>query len=88
MVDYIIETELSIGNVSFLPEFLRRNYLLRHEKYRDFRDVKIKVDDGRQFLSYRVVVPNSSQFVDILVKRDPHYKEVIGNKIFQKLPSA
>jgi len=34
---YSIDTELSSGNVKFLPEFLKRNFLLQQEKYREFR---------------------------------------------------
>jgi len=67
---YEIDTELSVGNVKFLPEFLRRNYLLQQEKYRDFRYVSTKVDDDRYFLNYRVLVPKSIQYVDILVEAD------------------
>jgi len=67
---YIIDTELSSGNVKFLPDFLKRNYLLQQEKYREFRNIKVKSENGRHFLSYRVLVPKTSNYVDVLVKAE------------------
>jgi heat shock protein HtpX len=67
---YIIDTELSSGNVKFLPEFLKRNYLLQQEKYREFRNIEVKVEDGRHSLSYRVMVPETGQQVDVMVEAD------------------
>ena len=67
---YNIDTEISIGNLKFLSEFLKRNYLLQKEKYRDVKQIKIKTDNNKQFLSYRVLVPNSDLYVDILVETD------------------
>lgn len=66
-VRYIIDTELSIGNLEFLPEYLRRHYLLQHEKYRDFRDIRVLAEDGRHHLFYRVLVPRTAQYVDVTV---------------------
>ena len=66
-VRYIIDTELSIGNLGFLPEYLRRHYLLQHEKYRDFRDIRVLAEDGGHCLSYRVLVPRTAQYVDVTV---------------------
>ncbi len=65
---YSVDTELSSGNVKFLPEFLKRNYLLQHEKYRDFRNVGVLVEDDRHFLEYRVIVPKTGQYVDVVVE--------------------
>jgi hypothetical protein len=62
-----IDTELSPGNLEFLPEYLRRNYLLQHEKYRDFRNIRVITENGRNHLSYRVSVPKTNQHVDITV---------------------
>lgn len=67
---YSIDTEFSRGNVAFLPEFLKRNYLLQQEKYRDFRNVAVSIKNGDHSLSYRVVVPMTSQYVDIVVRAD------------------
>ena len=67
---YSIETEFSSGNIKFLPEFLKRNYLLQQKKYRDFRNVTVRTENDEHSLSYRVVVPRTSQYVDVLVKAD------------------
>ncbi len=64
---YTIDTELSIGNLEFLPEYLRRHYLLQHEKYRAFRNVRITTEKGIRLLSYRVLVPKTDQYVDVTV---------------------
>jgi heat shock protein HtpX len=65
---YSIDTELSSGNVKFLPEFLKRNYLLQKEKYREVRNIEVNIEDGRHLLSYRVQVPKTSQHVDVVVE--------------------
>ncbi len=64
---YTIDTELSPGNLKFLPEYLRRHYLLQHEKYRAFRNIRIITENGGPRLSYRVFVPNTNQYVDVTV---------------------
>ena len=64
---YTIDTELSTGNLKFLLEYLRRQYLLRHKKYRTFRDIRILTEDGASYLSYRVLVPNTDQHVNVRV---------------------
>ncbi len=69
-VKYTIDTELSSGNVKFLPEFLKRNYLLQQGKYRDFRNVGTTVENERHFLTYRVRVPATDQYVDVMVETD------------------
>jgi heat shock protein HtpX len=69
-VKYNIDTELSSGNVKFLPEFLKRNYLLQQEKYREFRNIETKTESDRHFLSYRVLVPRTSQHVEVRVEAD------------------
>ena len=56
---YIIDTELSQGNLKFLPEFLKRNYLLQQNKYRNFRNILI--NKGTDSLNYRVVIPETQQ---------------------------
>jgi len=67
---YNIDTEISIGNLNFLSQFLKQNYLLQKLKYRDFKQITIKIENDNQFLSYRVLVPNSDNYVDILVEAD------------------
>lgn len=67
---YSIDTELSSGNVKFLPEFLKRNYLLQQEKYREFRNIEVNVENGRHFLSYRVLVPKTNQYVEVMVEAE------------------
>lgn len=64
---YIIDTELTIGNLRFLPEFLKRNYLLQKEKYRDVKKISDKIQENNYVLNYRVLVPNSIHYVDIVV---------------------
>jgi heat shock protein HtpX len=65
---YSIDTELSIGTLKFLPEYLRRQYLLLHEEYRTFFDVQIMHKDGQQALSYKVAGPHPNQYSTILVQ--------------------
>ena len=64
---YTIDTELSPGNLGFLPEYLRRHYLLQHEKYRAFRNILIITENDEHYLSYRVLVPKTNQYVDVTV---------------------
>ena len=64
---YKIDTELSLGNLGFLPEYLRRHYLIRHEKYRAFRNIRVITENGGPCLSYRVLVPKTDQYVDVMV---------------------
>jgi len=64
---YIIDTELSVGNLRFLPEYLRRYYLLKHEKYRTFRDIQVISENDKHYLSYRVLVPRPNQYVNVMV---------------------
>jgi hypothetical protein len=67
---YSIDTELSSGNVKFLPEFLKRNFLLQQEKYREFRNIEVNVENGRHVLSYRVLVPRPNQYVEVIVEAE------------------
>lgn len=67
-VKFTIDTELSSGNVKFLPEFLKRNYLLQQRKYRDFKNIGTFVKNERHFLTYRVQVPKTDQHVDVEVE--------------------
>ena len=64
---YTIDTELSPGNLGFLPQYLRRHYLLQHEKYRAFRNIHITTENGGHYLYYRVLVPKTNQYVDVMV---------------------
>ena len=66
-LNYTIDTELSPGNLGFLPEYLRRHYLLRHEEYRAFRNIRVVTENGGHYLSYRVLVPKTNQYVDVMV---------------------
>lgn len=66
---YSIDTEVSVGNLKFLPEFLKRNYLLQQEKYREFKNINI-TKNQRHALSYTVMVPNTDQHVNVLVEAD------------------
>ena len=65
---YTIDTELSIGNLKFLPEYVRRHYLLFHEKYHAFWDVRIIKENGDQSLTYKVVSSQPNQYITILVQ--------------------
>lgn len=63
-----IDTELSAGNVKFLPEYVRRHYLLQHEKYRAFRNIRVTTRNGKHALSYTVFTPTTNQYVDVIVE--------------------
>jgi len=67
-LEYTIDTELSRGNLKFLPEYLRRHYLLKHEKYRAFRNIRVITENEENSLSYRVLVPKTNQYVDVIVE--------------------
>jgi heat shock protein HtpX len=66
-IKYTIDTELSVGNLEFLPEYLRRHYILRHKKYRDFKNIYLFPENGVEHLSYRVLIPETEQYVDVTV---------------------
>lgn len=64
---YTIETEVSLGNLKDLPEFLKRNYLLQHKKYRNFKRIALTTEHDRHALVYRVLTP-TQQYVDVTVE--------------------
>jgi len=64
---YTIDTELTAGNSKFLLEYLRRQYLLQHKKYRAFRNINIITKNGASSLSYTVLVPKTNQHVNVTV---------------------
>ncbi len=63
-----IDTEVAVGNVAFLPEFLRRRYLLEHEKYRAFWDVHVRSNTAPPALAYKVAYPHKNQYVEVRVE--------------------
>jgi len=69
-VKYTIDTELSFGNLKFLIEYLRRQYLLKHKKYRNFRKIRVATENGLSYLSYAVLVPEKNQLVNVAVNAD------------------
>ncbi|MCW4035135.1 MAG: M56 family metallopeptidase [Candidatus Bathyarchaeota archaeon] len=66
--EYSIDTEVSEGNLKFLPEFLKRNYLLQQNKYRDFRNINTATQNGKQFLTYNVTAPKTQQQIQVNVE--------------------
>jgi len=60
--------KLKILPHKFLPEYLRRHYLLEHQKYRDFKKIRIIAENGKRYLSYRVLVPKTNQHVNVTVE--------------------
>ena len=66
-LNYTIDTELSIGNLGFLPEYLRRHYLLEHGKYRTFKNVRVITEDAKLSLFYRVSIPKTNHYADVTV---------------------
>jgi heat shock protein HtpX len=93
---YTIDTELSLGNLEFLPQYLRRHYLLRHEKYRAFRNISVTTENEMHHLSYRVLVPKTNQYVDVTVDAsipigvtmklsDPNIPKTFLNKLYEDL---
>ncbi len=67
-MEYTIDTELAQSNLRFLPEYLKRFYILKNDKYRAFENVQIVTENGMNHLVYRVIVPKTNQYVDIEVK--------------------
>ncbi len=95
-LSYTIDTELPPGNLEFLPQYLRRHYLLQHKKYRAFRNMHITTDNGRHDLSYRVLVPKTNQYVDVTVNAsipievtiklsDPSISKSFLNQLYEDL---
>lgn len=62
-----IDTELSLGNVQYLPEYLRRRYLLDKSKYRTFFDIHVRSRDDIPSLMYTVAGPALHQFIEVTV---------------------
>lgn len=65
---YTIDTELAIGNLKFLPEYLRRQYLLQHDKYRAFWDIHVRPGTDAPHLSYKVATSQKDQYVDVVIE--------------------
>jgi heat shock protein HtpX len=66
--EYTIDTELAIGNLKFLPEYLRRQYLLEHDKYRAFWDIHVLSGKDAPYLSYKVATSQKNQYVTVLIE--------------------
>jgi len=64
---YTIDTELSQGNLTFLLEYLKRQYLLQHKKYRAFGNIRLITENGASYLTYKVLVPKTNQYIDVTV---------------------
>lgn len=89
-----IDTELSQANLKFLPEYLRRFYVLKNDKYRTFENVQIETENGINHIVYRVIVPKTNQYVDIDIKAtvpitmtlnpsDPSIKEAFLKELYE-----
>jgi heat shock protein HtpX len=85
---YTINTEVNMGNLKNLPEFLRRNYLLQHKKYRNFKEIKMNIGNNTPSLTYKVVIPKTKSYIDVTVEATVpikvrfRYNESAVTKIF------
>ncbi|MDT8781028.1 MAG: M48 family metalloprotease [Candidatus Bathyarchaeota archaeon] len=66
-VEYLLDTETTDETLRYLPEYLYRYYLLKHESYRSFTNVRIADDISNRSLLYRVIIPNNNEYVDVQV---------------------
>jgi heat shock protein HtpX len=77
--EYSIDTDVSVGNLKFLPEFLKRNYLLQQNKYRHFRNITATTENSKPALSYNVLEPTTQQYIDVLIKATSPIKVTMTN---------
>ncbi|MEM2135578.1 MAG: M56 family metallopeptidase [Candidatus Jordarchaeaceae archaeon] len=68
VVEYTIDTELVPANVSYLPEFLQKYYLSRYKGYRNFKEVELYTEDGRNCLTYKVYIPKTGNYVEVTLE--------------------
>lgn len=72
-LNYSIDTEATEETLKYLPEYLQRYYLLQHKDYRTFRNVQIEKENEHKSLHYNVIVPKTSEHVNVQV--------IVGNPI-------
>jgi heat shock protein HtpX len=84
ITEYSIDTDVSVGNLKFLPEFLKRNYLLQQNKYRHFRNISATTENDKPVLSFNVREPTTQQYIDVLIKPTSPIKVIMTNTL--KLP--
>ncbi len=77
--EYSIDTDVSIGNLKFLPEFLKRNYLLQQNKYRHFRNITTTTENNEPVLSYNILEPTTQQYIEVLIKATSPIKVTMTN---------
>ncbi len=64
---YTIDTELPIGSLNYLPEFLEKYYTTRPKQDFSIHDVRrISIDEMRS-IAFRVQLPERDQYVDVEV---------------------
>jgi heat shock protein HtpX len=80
ITEYSIDTDISVGNLNFLPEFLKRNYFLQQNKYRHFRNITAITEDSKPVLSFNVLEPTTQQYIDVLIKAKSPIKVTMSNK--------
>ncbi|MFA5364871.1 MAG: M56 family metallopeptidase [Candidatus Bathyarchaeia archaeon] len=66
--EYSIDIEVPLGDLKFLPEYLKRIYLLQQTKYRNFTNINTISENGKQSLKYRVNVPKTQNYIDVTVE--------------------
>nr|MDO8082253.1 M56 family metallopeptidase [Candidatus Freyarchaeota archaeon] len=69
-VEYTIDVEVAPANLNYLPEFLQKYYVSRYAGYRNFKDVKAYTEDGKSYLTYKVAIPKTGQYVEVAVEAD------------------
>ncbi|MFB0560090.1 MAG: M48 family metallopeptidase [Candidatus Lokiarchaeia archaeon] len=70
VIEYTIDTELVPANLKYLPEFLQKYYLSRYKGYRNFREVDLYTEGGKNYLTYKVFIPKTEQYVEVIVEAD------------------
>ncbi|MGQ9720611.1 MAG: M48 family metallopeptidase [Candidatus Jordarchaeum sp.] len=68
VVEYTIDTELVPANLRFLPEFLQKYYLSRYKSYRNFKEIQSYTEDGKNYLTYKVFIPKTGEYIEVTVE--------------------
>jgi heat shock protein HtpX len=84
---YNIAGEVPRADLKYLPDYLKRVYLLQQTKYRDFTNINTVTENGQQFLKYRVYVPKTQQYVDVTVEASAPVK-IIMNRSDETVPKT
>lgn len=67
-VEYTIDADIAPENLNHLPDFLKKYYLSQYKGYRNFKDINSYIQDGKNYLSYKVLIPKTEQYVEVTVE--------------------